>query len=686
MRSGLRRLVLAVACLASWTVQATDPRRGQHLFMTPPAAGELACADCHSDNPVANNFGNIWSGRNAVSMIERAVAMNTGGMGVFSRYYSAADLADIASYLGNSPVRLAFAETAVGQRSLPQQVVVSASTKRGVERLSVQLEGDFQQVSAPCPPQLPRFGKCVVELVFAPTEGGPRSGRLLIDHDGLPTPAAVPLSGMGRARPPAVVTLKPTALDFGTAAPGTDSPAQRLRLSNHSPQPLTLGVIDLKSPFFAIDGGDCHAGRVLRTGGFCVLSLRFLPDAAGEQEGLLRLHHDGVGGFSEFALRGRAGAQAGALLQLSQRVLRFAATGERAVLRLHNGGPRPVRLGGVEFSNSGFTLQPGGCAAAMVLPVGAGCDLAVVRVDGPAAGELRVAHDGQGEPERVVLVSRPVPNTPGDTAIPLVIDEGALVLAAGQRQVLRLANRGAEPLPLAAPQVIGHPPARVVGGTCGVGETLAPSSSCTLELLGLPVALGPLPRGHFRFEAGGFAALLAIEPALPEATSISADLDQRPAPAAGRLALWPEDIVFSAAPGVTGGRQRVWLQNTGAGVLSLRGIGLQGSAFGLQRPGRDGCLDEGFDLLPGQGCAVDVLWTAGLDVRFGGELQVAVEGEDQPRRVPLAVAEPASARSNQGAGGALDPVALTGLCLLVAALGALRVRRRRRAPAESGHV
>jgi len=36
-------------------------------------------ADCHAENPIVDNFGNIWSGRNAVALIRRAVQSNTDG-------------------------------------------------------------------------------------------------------------------------------------------------------------------------------------------------------------------------------------------------------------------------------------------------------------------------------------------------------------------------------------------------------------------------------------------------------------------------------------------------------------------------------------------------------------------------------------------------------------------------------
>jgi hypothetical protein len=85
-----------------------DQRRGRA-----PAPGLLACFECHGEAPAVNNFGNILAGHNAVALIRRAVAPDTGGMGCLPARCSADDLADIAARLGNTPtpVRIHLAGT-----------------------------------------------------------------------------------------------------------------------------------------------------------------------------------------------------------------------------------------------------------------------------------------------------------------------------------------------------------------------------------------------------------------------------------------------------------------------------------------------------------------------------------------------------------------------------------------------
>jgi len=174
-----------------------DPVRGAKLFANTPRAGLLICADCHSENPALNNFGNIWSGRNAVALIQRAVSSNTGGMGYFANLYSAADLADIAAFLGNTPSALQFGAIPLGATSAAQVVTVKTSTKVGMDRLSIEVLGDFKIASTSCTSSVPRFSSCTIELAFTPTARGTRNGAVLLAHDGTPAPVRIALTGQG---------------------------------------------------------------------------------------------------------------------------------------------------------------------------------------------------------------------------------------------------------------------------------------------------------------------------------------------------------------------------------------------------------------------------------------------------------------------------------------------------------
>ncbi len=146
----------------------TDPQRGARLFATPAATGQLPCMDCHSDDPVVRNFGNIWAARNAPSLIERAMSANTGGMGSL-RPLSSAALAD----------------------------TISSSTTDGIDALSVTVQGDFQRSGGTCTDLVARFSSCNVEVGFRPARAGPARGAILIRHSGMVNPVRIVLTGSG---------------------------------------------------------------------------------------------------------------------------------------------------------------------------------------------------------------------------------------------------------------------------------------------------------------------------------------------------------------------------------------------------------------------------------------------------------------------------------------------------------
>jgi mono/diheme cytochrome c family protein len=279
-----RALAGALLTAAAVHASAADPQRGAMLFATPPASGLLACADCHGADPQVNNFGNIWAGRNAVALIQRAVQANTGGMGYFGGFYGSADFADIAAYLGNAPAALVFDPTELGRDSAPQSVSITTSTKIGVGALQLRTEGDFVVSGSSCGTELPRFANCAVDLSFRPSAAGQRSGSLLITHDGTPTPVRIALAGLATARPAAIARLEPAQLAFVAAGPAG---VQSANVLNDSAERLTLGSITASTAAFRVVGGSCRPGALLLPGRRCQVALRFDPSGVGAAAGTL---------------------------------------------------------------------------------------------------------------------------------------------------------------------------------------------------------------------------------------------------------------------------------------------------------------------------------------------------------------------------------------------------------------
>ena len=177
--------------------KTADPVRGARLYATPVNAKLLICADCHSDDPIVNNFGNIWSGRNSVDLIERAIYANTGGMGYLRNLLTFDDLVDIAAYLGNSPSSLSFEDTQFGTSTAEKNITLSSSLKTSVEQLNFQMIGPFKLGQSTCGNAIPRFDSCKVGLVFSPKSKGDLEGSLIIRHASSPVPIEIKLKGKG---------------------------------------------------------------------------------------------------------------------------------------------------------------------------------------------------------------------------------------------------------------------------------------------------------------------------------------------------------------------------------------------------------------------------------------------------------------------------------------------------------
>jgi mono/diheme cytochrome c family protein len=95
--------VWALLMLASGA-QAADALNGKNLYLNGPLSGGTSCASCHGPTPAANVNG-ILAAANNPGVISGAFAANRGGMGsLFNGKFSAAELADLAAFIGNPNV------------------------------------------------------------------------------------------------------------------------------------------------------------------------------------------------------------------------------------------------------------------------------------------------------------------------------------------------------------------------------------------------------------------------------------------------------------------------------------------------------------------------------------------------------------------------------------------------------
>jgi hypothetical protein len=507
-------------------VQAADPERGARLYATAPAPGLLACADCHSEDPTVENFGNIWSGRNGLQLLQRAVQNNTGGMGYFLGYMGAAELSDIAAYLGNTPRRVTFEPVAPGAAAGTRQVSIRSSLKLGMENLQLTVEGSaFELVSTTCADGLPRFSSCLAELRFRPPSAGSYTGALVISHRGTPTPVRVVLEGAGKSAPTAMARVQPAELDFPALAPAR----RNVWVINESADALRLGEFVIEgdgSQGYTVVGGSCAPGLLLRQGQRCVIAMQREPVAIEQAQARLRIQHDAEGGVAIVSLRSADAVRTSTSpWKVTPRALRFGTTpaGGTSAMQLIQWtaleqGPAPR----FSLTDSTFQIAASNCDPMRTLRAGQHCLLGLRFMPGrvgafsgalhalDAQGEVvaRVSLSGQGLLEDDLLqgklsldASSPFLHNPvqftSEAQQVLWSDADQLqfgLVVVGARsgnKPLRLANRGTTAVNWQLVTVVGnHSADFLLENGCTKSGQLAPGAECELSVQLVPGALG----------------------------------------------------------------------------------------------------------------------------------------------------------------------------------------------------
>ncbi|MFQ5351297.1 MAG: choice-of-anchor D domain-containing protein, partial [Thermoanaerobaculia bacterium] len=139
---------------------------------------------------------------------------------------------------------------------------------------------------------------CRMVVHFSPQREGGRLATLEIAHDGIDSPARVPLSGAALAPPPGELRVEPTRVEFGEVAVGGRSGILSLTLSNSGRGRLRLREIRVggRQPGeFQIVPGTCEGIPFLAPGGRCGIGLRFRPAGGGARSATLRIRHDAPG-------------------------------------------------------------------------------------------------------------------------------------------------------------------------------------------------------------------------------------------------------------------------------------------------------------------------------------------------------------------------------------------------------
>jgi hypothetical protein len=393
-----------------------------------------------------------------------------------------------------SATSFTFASQQVATRSAVQTLTVTSTGNAPVTFGTTAITGDFQiqstgdtcsgqTLAAPSPGN--PASTCSIEIVFAPTATGSRTGLLTLYANIAGGQATAALSGTGTT--PASVVLTPLSLTFLPTLVNQTSAAQIITVANTGGNPATLQspVIAGNSADFNIIANTC--GATLAPSTACSISIAFQPTTSGARSATLSITDSA--GTQTAQLTGTG--QSPATDTLAPLALAFAqqqvgSTSPAQAVTLTNSGDVALTLIAASLTPGDFSVAN---ACGNSLAAHSTCALEVSFV--PSATGARTATltvTDQFHFQTVSLSGIGVA-PPGVSLSPLTLGFPSTgVGLASTPQTLTLTNNGG--LPLAISNITPSPGFVIAASTCPA--TLPVNSACTLQVVFAPTAAGAI--------------------------------------------------------------------------------------------------------------------------------------------------------------------------------------------------
>ena len=187
-----------------------------------------------------------------------------------------------------NPSTLTFSGQRVGQSSAPRSITVTNGGSGPLTFCQIAVSSEFSQTNdCPAPPgTIPTSGTCTINVSFAPSSSGSKSGSLTVQGSHGKT-AIFPLSGTATA-PKA--TFSPNSWSFGNQAWGTPSAVRQVILSNNGDDTLVIDQIGTSGDFSQTN--NCPVSLPPDPNQFCVIDVVFKPLDVGQRTGALTVLDD----------------------------------------------------------------------------------------------------------------------------------------------------------------------------------------------------------------------------------------------------------------------------------------------------------------------------------------------------------------------------------------------------------
>ena len=380
-----------------------------------------------------------------------------------------------------SPQSFTFAAQSVSTQSVAQTLTITSTGNAPVTIHSLIVTSDFVE-SDTCAGQTLAVGaSCTVQIIFAPTLTGARSGLLTVFANVAGGQATAALTGTGTAA--AAVVLTPVSLTFAATIVNQTSTVQMITISNTGGTASALSVPVLTGDF-SLTANTCGATLAAQTG--CSLSVAFTPTASGVRNGTMVVTD--VAGTQTASLTGVGNSPATdtlspLLLSFSSQQIGTASTVQQVLLT--NSGDVALTLVSASASSGPFTVASAcGTSLAAHSTCAIGVGFVPVAV-GAASGLLTVTDQFRVQTVALSGVGIAPAGVSLTPTAGLVFGQTGVGLTS-VAQALTLTNNGGVVLLVSSVGVSAD--FQIASSSCGA--TLAPNSACTWLVVFTPGAGG----------------------------------------------------------------------------------------------------------------------------------------------------------------------------------------------------
>ena len=238
-----------------------------------------------------------------------------------------------------SPDSLTFGEQTYGTTSSPQTVTLTNTGGIALTPTAIAINGDFRETDDCTNRTLNAGASCAIQVNFTPTQTGTRIGTLKISANVAGGQISVDLDGTGTSAG-TVISLAPTAVDFGQVEVGKTSTALQITAENSGSVAMPVASVNVTAPFVLASNG---CGTSLAANSDCQLTVEFAPKQSGPASGALTLSDSA--GSQTVALTGRGAVSPTDDLAPTSLTFPSTVAGQRSAAQsivLTNGGDLPL--------------------------------------------------------------------------------------------------------------------------------------------------------------------------------------------------------------------------------------------------------------------------------------------------------------------------------------------------------